>query len=350
MVLEEFGKIMPIREVPEPNLSADDSAIVKVEANGICRSDWHWWMRDWGWIGLEPQLPRILGHEFCGVVEQTGKAVKHFKKGDHVIVPFTNGDGDFNCPSCMSGKNHICDNIKIIGSMCDGGYGRYVNITHADYNLVKLPERFEFFEASVLGCRYMTSYHGVVSRACIKPGESFVVYGAGGIGMSAIQVASAMGAFVVVVDISDKKLEMAKSIGGHAVVNATRTNPVEAVMEITKGGADLSLDALGEPNTCRNGILSLKKGGRHLQIGLTTQKDEGNVSLPIDLMIAKENSLIASIGMPKSEYAAMLRHIDNLGISPAKLITKRVSIEEAPQIISSMADYKTIGMNVVDRW
>lgn len=350
MVLENFMEEMPVKEISDPTLSDDNSAIVRVEANGICRSDWHWWMRDWGWVGLEPTLPRILGHEFCGVVEEVGKNVKDFKKGDRVIVPFCLGDGALSCPDCMGGRSNICKNLGIIGCTCDGGYGKYVNVPAANYNLVTLPESIDFIEGSVLGCRFMTSYHGVVNRAKIQPGESLVVYGAGGIGLSAIHVASSIGAYVIAVDITDEKLEKAKSIGAHAVVNVNNDDPVAAVIEITKGGAHVSVDALGEPETCLNGVLSLKKGGRHIQIGLTTSKDKGDVTLPVDLMIAKENTFMGCLGMPRSEYSGMLAHITNGSIRPRELITRRVSIEEAPEIISSMAKCEPVGMNVVDSW
>ncbi len=350
MVLEKFKEIMPVKDVAEPKLSDGNSAIVRVEANGICRSDWHWWMQDWGWAGIEPELPRILGHEFCGVVEETGKNVTDFKKGDRVIVPFTIGDGDHNCSHCMEGKNNLCDNLSIIGCGSDGGYGKYVNVQNADFNLVTLPESIEFFEGSVLGCRFMTSYHGIVERAGIQPGETLVVYGAGGIGMSAMHIAASMGAFVIAVDISDEKLDKARSIGANAVVNAKNVNPVEAVTEITKGGVDVSLDALGGRETTVNGVLSLKKGGRHIQIGLTSALEKGEVALPVDIMITKENSFISSLGMPRLEYPKMLSHIANGNIRLKDLITKRVSIDEAPAIISSMAEFKPVGMSVVDRW
>ncbi len=350
MVLEEFKKIMSVKEVPDPKLTDDNSVIVRVEANGICRSDWHWWMKDWGWIGLEPELPRILGHEFCGSVEEVGKNIKNFKKGDRVIVPFCMGDGASSCPECMSGQNHICENLNFVGCFCDGGYGKYVNIINADFNLVPLPESINFSEGSVLGCRFMTSYHGVVSRGKVQPGEHLVVYGAGGIGLAAMHIADSLGAHVIAVDISDDKLEKAKSIGAHELVNAKSTDAVEAVTEITKGGAHMSLDALGEPETCLNAVLSLRRGGRHVQIGLTTSKDQGNVALPIDLMIAKENTFLASLGMPKAEYAGMLKHITDGKINLSSLITRKVSIEEAPKIIHSMTEFNTSGMNVVNHW
>lgn len=166
--------------MPDPALTPD-GAIIRVEANGVCRSDWHGWMGDWDWLGIILPTPHVLGHEFSGVVEEVGSQVTQFKKGDRVIVPFSQGDG--TCEYCRSGHQNICENITMPGFSYWGGFGQYVNIPNADVNLVHLPESVSFVDAASMGCRFMTSFHGIVDQAQVKPGEWVAVHGCGGIGI-----------------------------------------------------------------------------------------------------------------------------------------------------------------------
>src|SRR6266403_4915581 len=206
-VFESTKKPLVIKTVPDPEC-APNGAIIRVEANGICRSDWHAWSGDWSWMGLSAQPGAILGHEFCGVVEEVGKDIRNFKKGDRVLVPFSQGDG--TCEYCRSGHSNICNTPLIPGVTYYGGYGSYVGIPFADLNLVRMPDAVGFLEGASLGCRFMTSYHGIVDRAQVRPGEWVAVHGCGGIGLSAVHIAAAIGANVVAVDLDDRKLELAK--------------------------------------------------------------------------------------------------------------------------------------------
>ncbi|MBI5018572.1 MAG: alcohol dehydrogenase catalytic domain-containing protein [Deltaproteobacteria bacterium] len=345
ILLEQFKGKMEVKNVPDPKLSDDNAVIIKIMANGICRSDWHEWMGDWEWVGLFPTLPIIPGHEACGLIEEVGKNVKLFKKGDKVVVPV--GLGCCTCPSCQIQNSNNCDTLRIVGFSFNGTFAEYMNFPDADYNLFRLPESLDYVGGAALGCRFQTAYHGVVSRGQVKPGDKVVVYGCGGIGLTAIDVCASMGAYVIAVDIMDDKLELAKKVGAHDVVNARKTNPVQAVKDLTHGGADMSVDALGEAETCLNAILSLRNRGRHVQIGLTTQAEKGNVSLPLDVITAMELSVNGSLTMPKHQYAQMLTHIERGTVSPVKYVTKTVTLDEAPAIIESMTEYKTLGVNVV---
>jgi D-arabinose 1-dehydrogenase-like Zn-dependent alcohol dehydrogenase len=169
-----------------------------------------------------------------------------------------------------------------------------------------------------MGCRFMTSFHGVVDRPQVKPGEWVVVHGCGGIGLSVINIAAAMGANVIGVDLDSAKLEPAKGVGANHVINAKKTDPVQAVLELTGGGAHVAVDALGIAATCRNAIMSLRKQGRHLQIGLTTQAEKGEIAIPIDRMVTMELQMIGSLGMQASHYPAMLQMVENGKVSRRK--------------------------------
>ncbi len=229
-VMDAIRQPLVVRDVPDPTPPAH-GVVVRVEANGICRSDWHLWSGDWSWFGIAVAVPHVLGHEFCGVIEAVGRDVTRWRKGDRVLVPFSQGEG--TCEWCRSGHHNVCDTILAPGVVSWGGYGRLAAVSFADVNLVALPERIGFVEAASMGCRYMTSFHGVVDRAQVKPGEWVAVHGCGGVGLSAVQIATALGASVIGVDVSDDKLAFAKELGAVGTVNAAKTEPAGAIVELT---------------------------------------------------------------------------------------------------------------------
>ncbi len=344
-VIEAFREPLVIQEVPDP-APAPHGAVIKVEANGICRSDWHGWVGDWPKLF---SLPHVLGHEMCGIVEETGAEVSGFQKGDRVIVPFSGGDA--TCPMCYAGMAHLCQRPVMPGFRSWGGFAQYVSVDQADFNLVSLDEAIDFVAAAGMGCRFMTAFFGLVERAQVKPGEWVAVHGCGGVGLSAVQIATALGAQAIAVDIRQDKLDLAKSLGAVATVNAAEhNNPAKAVREITKGGAEVSVDALGIAATCRNGIKSLKTRGRHLQIGMTTGADKGELTLPIDLMVDKEITLVGSHGMPPAGYGPMLAMIAAGRMDPGKLVSNTVPLEEAGDVLAAMDGYDTLGITVIDRF
>ncbi len=346
-VFEQTKMPLVVKEVPDPKC-APNGAIVRVEANGVCRSDWHAWSGDWSWMGLSAQPGQILGHEFCGIVEEVGKDITSFKKGDRVVVPFSQGDG--TCEYCRNGHSNVCLTPLLPGFSYSGGFGRLVAVPFAELNLVALPESIGFIEAASMGCRFMTSYHGIVDRAQVKPGEFVAVYGCGGIGLAAINIAAACGATVIGIDLDSAKLELAKGIGAAHVINAKKEDPVQRVLDITKGGAHVSVDALGIATTCRNAIMSLRKQGRHLQIGLTTSAEKGEVSLPIDRMVTMELQVIASLGMQASHYPGMLQMIEAGLISPKKMVTGTCDLNGINKVFEEMDTFQNVGVTVINQY
>ena len=346
-VMEGVGEPLVVRELPDPECEAH-GAIVGVQANGVCRSDWHGWIGDWGWIGLEFEFPHVLGHEFCGVVEEVGSEVKRFKQGDRVIVPFSQGEG--SCELCLTGHSNICQHGSFPGFSYWGGFGSMTAVPHADVNLVAMPDTMSFVDGAGLGCRYMTAFHGIVDQARVRPGEWVAVHGCGGIGLSAVQIATALGANVIGIDIDPAKLEFAKQLGAAETVLAGNTDPAEAVHEITKGGAHVSVDGLGIKATCQASIASLRPRGRHLQIGQTGADEQGEIAVPIDVMIAGELVMIASQGMPAVGYGAMLNMIATGKLDPGKLVTRTLPLEETGTVLASMGDFATIGIPVISSY
>jgi propanol-preferring alcohol dehydrogenase len=346
-VMTEFKRPLELQELADPRPGPDD-ALIRTEACGICRSDWHLWQGDWTWIGVKVGLPLVMGHEFSGVVEEVGANVKNFKPGDRVTLPFHMGCG--KCEYCYTGRSNLCYAHGFVGIHFNGGYGKLAVVPAADVNLVPLPSEVDFVSASALGCRFMTSYHGIVSQAMVQPGESVAVFGAGGIGLSAVQIASALGARVIAVDIDDKKLEWATREGADATVNAAKANVVEAVREITSGGADVSVDALGSSKTVLAAISSLKKGGRHVQIGLTSAEDKGMISLPVDAMVLQEIQFVGSLGCPTTSFPGLLSMVATGKLRPKRLVGATVPVAKVSDVLNSMTSYATSGFNVITSW
>lgn len=343
-VLEAYNAPLVLREVadPEPGRSG---AVIKVAANGICRSDWHAWAEHWpGFL----KLPHVLGHEMCGIVEAVGPEVTRFAPGQRVVVPFSGGDGI--CEWCHGGLPHICDDPVMPGFRSWGGFAEFVAVDKADFNLVALPEAVSFLAGAGMGCRFMTAFHGLTERVRLHGGEWVVVYGCGGVGLSVVEIAGCLGAQVVAVDIDADKLAMARELGAVATVDATADDPVTAVKEMTAGGAQVSVDALGIQQTCENALRSLTKRGRHLQIGMTTGQDGGRLRVPIDDVIGKELQIYGSKGMAAFNFPSMLRLVAAGRLDPGRLVTKTIALEEAGEVLAGMGRFDTLGFTVIDRF
>ena len=346
-VFDGVRKPLVVRDMPDPEPNAD-GVLIRVEANGICRTDWHLWTGDWTWVGIALPVPHVFGHEFCGVVEETGAHVKNWKKGDRVLVPFSQGEG--TCEWCRTGHHNICDTPLVPGVAYWGGFGSRVAVPYADVNLVRLPDKIEFTDAASMGCRYMTAFHALIDEAQIRPGEWLAVHGCGGVGLSAVQIGAAMGANVIAVDVSDEKLEAAKQEGAVHTINAAKDEPIGAIMGLTGGGAHVSIDALGVAATCRNSVMSVRKRGRHIQVGLTSGAERGEIALPIDIIVLKEVRIFGSLGMQAPHFERMLAMVESGRLKPGRLVHKKIGLAEASGVLESMDKYGTVGVTVIAKY
>lgn len=343
VLFEAFGAVPTIRAVPDP-VPSPEGVVVKVAATGLCRSDWH------GWMGHDPdiRLPHVPGHELAGTIAAIGSRVTRWKEGDRVTVPFVAGCG--RCFECHSGNHQVCENQYQPGFSAWGSYAEYVALDFADTNLVALPESMDFATAASLGCRFVTAFRAVVDQGRVTPGEWVAVHGCGGVGLSAIMIASAMGANVVAIDLTDEKLEFARKIGAVATVNAARDPKVAAaVREITDGGAHMSIDALGHPTTCYNSISNLRRRGRHVQVGLMLG-DHAKPQIPMARVIAHELEIRGTHGMQAFRYQAMMEMIRSGKLRPDLLLGRHISLEEAPAALMAMNNFEAIGIGVIDRF
>ena len=340
-IFTTFKSPIAVTTVPDPEL-APDGAIIQVMATGICRSDWH------GWMGHDSdvQLPHVPGHELAGIVLAVGKNVRNWQKGDRVTLPFCCGCG--YCPQCNSGNQQICDNYFQPGFTAWGSFAEYVHIDYADVNLVRLPETMSFEAAAVLGCRFITAYRGIIAQGQLQPGHWVAIHGCGGVGLSALMIANAIGAQTIAIDIDDKKLAFAKSLGATISLNAREIKDIPlAIKELTKGGVSVSVDALGSSITCVNSILSLRKRGKHIQIGLMTDK-HATPPIPMGTVIANELEIIGSHGMQAHQYPEMLDLIFAKNIPLEQMIGERMNLSAGATALMEMNQFKNTGVMVIN--
>ena len=340
VIYRAFSERPEIEQLPDPTPRAD-AVVLRVMASGVCLSDWH------GWRGTDPdiKLPHVPGHELAGVVEAVGADVSKWQVGDRVTVPFVGGCG--KCPECHSGNHQVCDFQFQPGFTHWGSFAEYVAIHYADVNLVRLPEAMKFQTAASLGCRFATSFRAIVDQGEVTAGQWVVVHGCGGVGLSAIMIASALGANVVAVDIADNKLQLAREVGAVATLNASAVDDLaDAVRDLTGGGAHVSVDAIGNAEVCFNSIDSLRKRGRHVQIGLLVG-DNNWPRIPMDKVLANELQIVGSHGMQAHRYVEMMDMISSGRLSPEKLIGRTIGLDESIEALVSMSEFRSNGVTII---
>jgi alcohol dehydrogenase len=324
VVYDSYGGPVSWRDVPSPECPAD-GAVVAVAATGVCRSDWH------AWRGHDPvPLPMVPGHEFAGVVAEVGPLVSGFAVGDRVTAPFVNGCGV--CAYCRAGQAQVCPDQTQPGFTHPGSFADSVVVRQASVNLVRLPDALDFVTAASLGCRFATAYHALVAQAGLAPGETVAVYGAGGVGLSAVMVAVALGARVVAVDRSEVALRRALELGAETVL--ADDDPVETVLALT-GGADVALDAVGSAATAAAAVKSLRRRGRHVQAGLMLGAD-ADAGLPWGLVVARELVVAGSHGMAAADYPEMLSLIVSGKLDPTRLVGDVIAFDALPEALTAM--------------
>ncbi|MEW9549101.1 zinc-dependent alcohol dehydrogenase family protein [Nonomuraea sp. NPDC050783] len=322
-----FGGELDVRELPDP-APAPHGAVIRVEATGLCRSDWH------GWQGHDPDiraLPHVPGHEFAGVVEAVGPDVRGWRPGARVTAPFVCACG--TCPSCTAGEQQVCERQTQPGFTHWGSFAEYVAIDHAEVNLVAVPEDMAFATAAGLGCRFATAFRAVAQVGEVRPGEWVAVHGCGGVGLSAVMIATAAGARVVAVDVSADALHLAELAGATHFVNGAAGDAAAQVRELTRGGAHVSLDALGSPRTCAASVESLRRRGRHVQVGLLPG---GPTPVPMERVIAHELRLLGSHGMAAHAYPRMLELIRAGVLHPDQLVTRTIGLADAGKALAAI--------------
>ena len=339
LLLDAVRSTPRVTDVPEP-VAPPGGVVVRVMATGLCRSDWH------AWAGHDDlAFPHVPGHELAGVVSAVGEGVRRWAVGDRVTVPFVCGCG--RCEWCLAGDAQVCPSQQQPGFTHWGSFAEQVALHAADANLVAIPDGVDFATAASLGCRFATAYRALVGRARVAPGEWVTVVGAGGVGLSAIMIAVALGARAIAVDRNPAALALAGSLGAqHAVLADGRDVPAE-VAAITGGGSHVAVDAVGSEQTCADAVLSLRRRGRHVQIGLLPPVD-GHPRVPMSRVIAWELDLLGSHGMAAADYPGMLALIDRGVLEPQRLIERTVGLERAGALLPAFDRATAAGITMID--
>ena len=337
---EAFKDTIAVVDVADPEVPAG-GVVVEVHANGVCRSDWH------GWVGHDPSipLPHVPGHEMAGLIVAIADGVEGFRVGDRVTAPFVLGCG--TCGQCLSGNQQVCENQYQAGFSGWGALAELVSLPYAAHNLVKLPDTMTFATAAGLGCRFATAFRAVVDQGAVHEGQQVAVWGCGGVGLSVVMIAAALGATVTAVDIDNEALALATSFGASQVVNAASDpKAYRTVREMSTGGCDVSFDALGSTATALDSIRCLKPRGRHVQVGLMIG-DDVRPPIPMWRLHAHEIELFGSHGMQAHRYPAMLEMIANGVLEPDRLVTQTLTLSEGVDHLMRMDEFPGTGFAVV---
>ncbi len=311
------NKPLEIEDIEKPKIESDD-ILVKIAACGVCHTDMHY--IDHG-TPTYKQPPMILGHEPSGHVVEAGANVKKFKEGDRVLIPAVLTCG--HCDFCRTGRENICENMVMLGNHIDGAYAEYIKVPAKD--VCFLPEEIPLEEGSIIADAISTPFHAVRNRAQVKPGDTVVVFGCGGIGINIVQVAAAVGGSVIAVDVLDKKLETAKKFGATATINPTKVEKVgKEIKKLTGGGADIAIEAIGRPDTIQTAFSTLRKGGRLVVVGFSGK----DITVSAAKIMFFEMEIIGSLGCRPTDYPKLIEMVKLGKIKVEELVTGRFPLEK----------------------
>lgn len=335
-----YGPNQPLKieEVKIPKIEQNE-ILVKIAACGVCNTDLHY--IDHG-VRTFKKPPMILGHEPSGIVEETGAEVKNFKVGDRVLIPPVFSCG--YCDNCRLGRENICFNMLMLGNHIDGAFAEYTKVPAKDCQ--HLPEDLPLEESSIIADAISTPYHAVKNRAKVRPGDSVVVFGCGGVGINVVQMAAAAGGSVIAVDIVDKKLDIAKKLGALHTINASDKEDKALIKEIrtlTGGGADIAIEAIGNPKTIELASSAVKAGGCHCQVGYTHH----NVAINAGRLMFREIEIKGSLGCRPVDYPKIIEMVRTGKIQLKPVVTHKFKLEEIDQAFDLMRKGESLRSIVV---
>lgn len=316
-VFEGANQPLQIKDVEKPAIGPED-ILVKIAACGVCHTDLHY--IDHGTPTFK-QPPMILGHEPSGHVAEAGSDVKKFKEGDRVLIPAVLTCG--HCDFCRTGRENICANMTMLGNHIDGAYAEYIRVPAKD--VCHLPDDIPLEEGSIIADAISTPFHAVKNQARVKPGDTVVVFGCGGIGINIVQVAAAVGGKVIAVDVLDKKLEMASKFGAAAVINPTKVEKLgKEIKKLTGGGADVAIEAIGKPETMQAAFGAIRKGGKLVVVGFSGE----NITVSAAKIMFFEMEIVGSLGCRPVDYPKLIELVRLGKIKVNELVTNRFALDK----------------------
>jgi 6-hydroxycyclohex-1-ene-1-carbonyl-CoA dehydrogenase len=318
---------LKIEDIAVPPIG-DDQILVKVAACGVCHTDLHYIEHG---VPTFKKPPIVLGHEASGIVEQVGANVSNVKPGQRVLIPAVLTCG--RCPACRQGRENICSAMTMLGNHFDGAYAEYVAVPAKD--VLDLPETIPLEDASIIADAISTPYHAVKNRAQVKPGDTVVVFGCGGVGINAVQMAAAVGGFVIAVDTNPRKLEWATQFGAAQTIDATKVERVSRqVKKLTDGGADIAMEVIGNPRTIEEAFECARVGGRLCVVGYTHEA----ISIIAGKIMFKELEVVGSLGCRPVDYVPLIRMVEQGKIDLQRQITHRFSLDEIGKAFEVMKE------------
>ncbi len=327
---------LKVEDIPVPEIG-DDDILVKVAACGVCHTDLHYIEHG---VPTFKKPPLVLGHEASGTVEKIGAHVGNFTIGQRVLIPAVLTCG--HCTACRQGRENICGNMRMLGNHFDGAYAEYVAVPGKD--VLKLPQSLPLEESSIIADAISTPYHAVKNRARVQPGDTVVIFGCGGVGINAVQLASAAGGYVIAVDINDRKLQWATEFGAAKTVNATKVERVsKEIKKLTGGGADIAMEVIGNPRTIEEAFDCVRPGGRLCVVGYTHEK----ISIVAGKIMFKEIEVVGSLGCRPVDYIPLIRMAEQGKIELKKLVTHRFGLDELDKAFEVMKEGTSLRSIVV---
>ncbi len=335
--LVETREPLEMQEIPVPEVDPQD-VLVRVKAAGICHSDAHYRA---GVSRVDP-LPMTLGHEVAGIVEKVGSDVTGFDKGDRVCLHYLVTCG--HCKYCHMGSEQFCTSGSMIGKYRDGGYAEYIVIPAR--SVFHLPDEIPFEEGAIMMCSSSTSYHAL-RKTRLQPGERVAIFGSGGLGMSAIQLAFAMGAVqVFAVDINPEKLKQAELYGA-TPINAKDDDPVQVIKTNTgEEGVDVALELIGLSVTMKQAFDSLAVFGRLGLVGLS----EGQFSFdPYNEMMMREAEIIGVSDHLAQEIPTLIELVRTGRLDLSGVISETIPLDAdlINQVMDNLDTYRHKGRIVI---
>jgi len=316
---------LSIEDVPTPSPGAGE-VLIKVAGCGVCHTDLHY--IDHGTPTFKDP-PMILGHEISGTVEEVGDGVRNLSVGDPVLVAAVTSCG--NCDACREGRENICAHGEMLGNHIDGGYAEYVVAPAKD--IFVLPEEMPLAESSIIADAITTPYHAVVNRGQVAPGDAVVVFGCGGVGLNVVQIASALGARVVAVDLSNDKLAWAKELGAAATANPSDHERLDKELrKLTGGGADVAFEVIGNPTTQEQGLGCLKTGGRLVCVGYSPKP----MTLNSGRVMFRELEVVGSLGCRPVDYPRVIELCRQGRIELERLVTHRFGLDQMEEALDTL--------------
>jgi len=329
--LTAIGRPLEMMEIPLPAVGPQD-VLVQVRAAGICHSDAHYR------AGVSPAgpLPLTLGHEVSGVVAQVGELVSGWRPGDRACLHYLATCG--HCAYCHQGTEQFCVAGQMIGKQRDGGYAEFIVVPAR--SVFPLPDAIPFEQGAVMMCSSATAFHGL-RKGRLAAGETVAVFGAGGLGMSAIQLARAMGSLrIFAVDRDAGRLALAERLGAVPVrtdspgVDATtpldqdcQSSVADEIHRLNGGrGVDVALDFVGVPATMRPAIASLAPFGRVVAVGLG---DQPVPIYPYQEIIGREAEIIGCSDHLASEIPLLTELVRRGSLDLAPVVTEVIPLDAA---------------------